>query len=179
MGSASQLPRLLVTIIVALLKFVMMGKIILLVLTLVSLLTAAPRNLKCQGHLLAEEVLARDSGGSSQCIQEGVTSCRRVRVDFDRLKTLKKGDRLALLPGHGVTLELQRDPEETASGGISLSFSIGDGGEANVVVSKSGAMYGSIRPLSGDVIFAIEACKGEGCNVLLERPSDYFNDFKD
>jgi len=156
-----------------------MGKIILLVLPIVSLLTAAPQNLKCQGHLLAEEVLARDNEGPTQCIQEGVTSCRRVRVDFDRLKTLKKGDRLALLPGHGVTLELQRDPEETASGGISLSFSIGDGGEANVVVSKSGAMYGSIRPLSGDVIFAIEACKGEGCNVLLERPSDYFNDFKD
>ena len=36
-------------------------------------------------------------------LQEGVTSCRRVRVDFDRLKTLKKGDRLALLPGHGVS----------------------------------------------------------------------------
>ena len=35
-------------------------------------------------------------------LQEGVTSCRRVRVDFDRLKTLKKGERLALLPGHGV-----------------------------------------------------------------------------
>ena len=61
----------------------------------------------------------------------------------------------------------------------------GDGGEANVVVSKSGrwgrgereswnwiqlgfwnpkllsgAMYGSIRPLSGNIIYAIEACKG-------------------
>merc|ERR1711963_50836 len=154
-----------------------MKKIITVVLLLVSLAAAAPPNLK--GHLLAEEVLARDNEGPTQCIQEGVTSCRRVRVDFDRLKTLKRGDRLALLPGHGVTLELQRDPEETASGGISLSFSIGDGGEANVVVSKSGAMYGSIRPLSGDVIFAIEACKGEGCIVLLERPSDYFNDFKD
>ena len=36
-------------------------------------------------------------------LQEGVTSCRRVRVDFERLKTLKRGDRLALLPGHGVS----------------------------------------------------------------------------
>merc|ERR1712156_1397132 len=135
MGVAKGRLPSLVSIIVVLLKVVMMGKIILLVLPLVSPLTAAPQN---QGHLLAEEVLARDSEGTSQCIQEGVTSCRRVRVDFDRLKTLKRGDRLALLPGHGVTLELQRDPEETASGGISLSFSIGDGGEANVVVSKSG-----------------------------------------
>ena len=50
-SASPQLPRLpsLVTIIVVLLKFVMMGKIILLVLPLVSLLTAAPQNLKCQG----------------------------------------------------------------------------------------------------------------------------------
>ena len=35
--------------------------------------------------------------------------------------------------------------------------------ETNLILSPrlSGAMYGSIRPLSGDVIFAIEACKGE------------------
>ena len=36
--------------------------------------------------------------------QEGVTACRRVRIDFERLKALKAGDRLALLPGHGVII---------------------------------------------------------------------------
>jgi len=108
-----------------------------------------------------------------------VTACRRVRIDFERLKALKAGDRLALLPGHGVTLELRRDPKLTSSGGLSLPFLIGDGGEANVVVTKSGSMYGSIRPLSGNVIYAIEACKGEGCTVLYERPSDFFNQFED
>ena len=36
--------------------------------------------------------------------QEGVTGCRRVKVDFERLKALRVGDRLALLPGHGVSI---------------------------------------------------------------------------
>ena len=38
--------------------------------------------------------------------QEGVIGCRRVRVDFERLEALKAGDRLALLPGHGVSIIL-------------------------------------------------------------------------
>ena len=65
----------------------------------------------------------------------------------------------------------------------------GDGGEANVVVTKSGrwcpkkakikpgyetktvsgSMYGSIRPLSGNVIYAIEACKGEKHLITKEK----------
>ena len=39
---------------------------------------------------------------SNSLPQEGVTACRRVKIDFERLKTLRAGDKLALLPGHEV-----------------------------------------------------------------------------
>ena len=39
-------------------------------------------------------------------------------------------------------------------------------------------MYGSVKPLDGDVHFTLESC-GQGRSVLLERPSDWFNQFKD
>ena len=41
-------------------------------------------------------------------------------------KTVKTQYHIKSNPPIKVTLELQRDPEETASGGISLSFSIGE-----------------------------------------------------
>jgi len=157
-----------------------MERILWLLLLFAASASCKPKNLK--GLLEYLTVHGREgelSDAKAQCFQEGVTACRRVRIDFERLKALKAGDRLALLPGHGVTLELRRDPKVTSSGGLSLPFLIGDGGEANAVVTKSGAMYGSIRPLSGNVHYVIEACKGKGCTVLLERPKDFFNQFED
>ena len=41
---------------------------------------------------------------SNSLPQEGVTACRRVKIDIGRLKTLRAGDKLALLPGHEVSV---------------------------------------------------------------------------
>merc|ERR1712107_467329 len=66
----------------------------------------------------------------------------------------------------------------TRSGGFSLAFLLPDGGEANIVIGTSGSMFGSIKPLSGDVHQVLESC-GDNCSVLMERPSDFFNQFED
>merc|ERR1711973_884209 len=53
-----------------------------------------------------------------------------------------------------------------------------DGGEGNIVVGTSGSMYGSVKPLEGPVHYTLESC-GQGCSVLIERSSDWFNQFQD
>ena len=123
-------------------------------------------------------LVAQEAGGVAQCSQGGVTRCSKVRLQQGVLKSLKEGDSLQLLEGEGVLLELRREPTVTASGGVSLSFKLEEGGEGSVTVGSSGAMYGSIRPGRGEVNYVIEAC-GTGCNVLIERPSDWFNQFED
>jgi len=138
-------------------------------------------------------IVVDESADASQCKQDGVTRCRGVivndmllktlrvgdKLDIDKeLKTLKEGDKLNLVAGESILMTLRRDTEVNPSGGVSLAFALDDGGEGNVVVGKDGSMYGSIKPLDGDVHFTLESC-GQGRSVLLERPSDWFNQFKD
>ena len=75
-------------------------------------------------------------------------------------------------------MTLRRDPEVTTSGGVSLALALTDGGEGNIVVGTSGSMYGSVKPLEGPVHYTLESC-GQGCSVLIERSSDWFNQFQD
>ena len=94
------------------------------------------------------------------------------------LRSLKAGYTMGLGAGEPVLMTLRRDPEVTTSGGVSLSFLLNDGGEGNIVVGTNGSMYGSIKPLTGSVHYTLESC-GQGCSVLMERPSDWFNQFQD
>jgi len=99
-------------------------------------------------------------------------------ITWEMLRSLKAGATMGLVAGEGVLMTLRRDPEVTISGGVSLSFLLDDGGEGNIVVGTNGSMYGSIKPLTGSVHYTLESC-GSGCAVLIERPSDWFNQFQD
>merc|ERR1712156_375506 len=137
-------------------------------------------------------IVVDESADTTQGKQDGLTRCRGVivndvvlkalgvgdkleKLDMDKeLKTLKEGDKLNLVAGKSILMTLRRDTEVTPSGGVSLSFALDDGGEGNVVIGKDGSMYGSIKPLDGEVHFTLES-RGQGRSVLLERPSDWFN----
>merc|ERR1712059_171844 len=127
---------------------------------------------------LLQEVHGTNQDNVIQCKQDGVLKCTPVRTDMEMIRSLRAGSKINLLEGLDISMELRRDPSVTSSGGTSLPLTIDDGGEANVVVSSQGGMYGSIKPIKGDTIYAIEAC-GKDCNVLLERHAEYFNQFLD
>ena len=118
-----------------------------------------------------------ESSEKAQCKQPGVTRCRGV-ITQSSLRSLKAGYTMGLGAGEPVLMTLRRDPEVTTSGGVSLSLLLKDGGEGNIVVGTNGSMYGSIKPLTGSVHYTLESC-GQGCSVLMERPSDWFNQFQD
>jgi hypothetical protein len=122
-------------------------------------------------------IVVDENSDKGQCKQAGVTRCRGV-VTWDMLSSLIAGATLDLVANEGVLMTLRRDPEVTISGGVSLSFLLNDGGEGNIVVGTNGSMYGSIKPLTGSVHYTLESCGG-GCAVLMERPSDWFNQFQD
>jgi len=122
-------------------------------------------------------IVVDETSDKAQCKQAGVTRCRGV-ITWEMLRSLKAGATMDLVAGEGVLMTLRRDPEVTASGGVSLSFLLNDGGEGNIVVGTNGSMYGSIKPLTGSVHYTLESC-GQGCAVLMERPSDWFNQFQD
>merc|ERR1712088_413397 len=122
-------------------------------------------------------IVVDETSDKAQCNQAGVTRCRGV-ITWEMLRSLKAGATMDLVAGEGVLMTLRRDPEVTISGGVSLSFLLNDGGEGNIVVGTNGSMYGSIKPLTGSVHYTLESC-GRGCAVLMERPSDWFNQFQD
>merc|ERR1712088_220398 len=122
-------------------------------------------------------IVVDETSDKAQCNQAGVTRCRGV-ITWEMLRSLKAGATMDLVAGEGVFMTLRRDPEVTISGGVSLSFLLNDGGEGNIVVGTNGSMYGSIKPLTGSVHYTLESC-GRGCAVLIERPSDWFNQFQD
>jgi len=124
---------------------------------------------------LLEEVSLRD-GTVVQCLQDGVTKCTGVRIAAE-LSQLKAGANLSFLAGTGITVRLRRDPA-VSSIFTSLSLSLEDGGEGTIVVRRSGAVYGTITPGTGSLIYALEAC-GKDCNVLLQTDRQFFNQFKD
>ena len=54
-----------------------------------------------------------------------------------------------------------------------------DGGEASLTVNTAtGGVYGSVKPLTGDVHYFMEATNPSG-SVIYERNKDYFNQFED
>jgi len=60
-----------------------------------------------------------------------------------------------------------------------VSFMLTDGGEATLTVNTAtGGVYGSVKPLTGDVHYYLEASGSSG-SVLYQRPSNYFNQFED
>jgi len=122
--------------------------------------------------------IVEEASQASQCSQAGVTRCRGVQANLALIKTLRAGSTLDLVQGEGLAMELRSLPKITRSGGFSLAFLLADGGEANIVIGTSGSMFGSIKPLSGDVHQVLESC-GDNCSVLMERSSDFFNQFKD
>jgi len=122
--------------------------------------------------------IVEEASQASQCSQAGVTRCRGVQANLALIKTLRAGSTLDLVQGEGLAIELRSLPKITRSGGFSLAFLLADGGEANIVIGTSGSMFGSIKPLSGDVHQVLESC-GDNCSVLMERPSDFFNQFED
>jgi len=122
--------------------------------------------------------IVEEASQASQCSQAGVTRCRGVQANLALIKTLRAGSTLDLVQGEGLAMELRSLPKITRSGGFSLAFLLADGGEANIVIGTSGSMFGSIKPLSGDVHQVLESC-GDNCSVLMERPSDFFNQFED
>ena len=79
-----------------------------------------------------------------------------------------------------LSIQLRCAPSGSASSTMSYSFSLLDGGEGTVTVrpnkgtDTAPSVFASIKPVTGSVIYAVEAC-GRGCNVLYERDSDYFN----
>merc|ERR1711962_593200 len=153
-------------------------------------------DLMASATIISLLIVVDESADAAQCRQDGVTRCRGVTVndlvlktlgvgdmldklDMDKeLKTLKEGDKLNLVAGESILMTLRRDIEVTPSGGVSLAFALDDGGEGNVVIGMDESMYGSVKPLDGEVHFTLESC-GQGRSVLLERPSDWFNQFKD
>merc|ERR1712013_319308 len=118
-------------------------------------------------------IVVDESADADQCKQDGVTRCRGVivndlvlktlgvgdKLDMDKeLKNLKEGDKLNLVTGESILMTLRRDTEVTPSGGVSLTFALDDGGEGNLVIGKDGSMYGSVKPLDGEVHFTLESC---------------------
>merc|ERR1712008_131800 len=118
------------------------------------------------------------TSGASQCNQAGVERCRGVEANLGLIKTLRPGARLDLVEGEGIAMELRSLPEITQSGGFSLSFLLSDGGEGNIVLGSSGSMFGSIKPLSGETHQVLESC-GDNCSILIERSSNFFDQFED
>jgi len=115
-----------------------------------------------------------------QCQQGGVLVCRRVTPDLALLSALTVGQPMALLASSEETMimELSREPTVTGSGGMSRTFKVGLGGQAVITVGPTGSMFGSINPASSTKLYAIESC-GQDCTVLLERDSNWFNQFED
>lgn len=110
-----------------------------------------------------------------QCKSEGAQNCKVVQLNHRLLSSSKV---LKLFPGSDVELEVTRGPEDLNNPTLSYGFSVRGGGEGSLTYRQSTlATYGSIKP-SGSIHYTVESC-GEGCNVIYERNSDFFNNFED
>lgn len=118
-----------------------------------------------------------------QCSSEGAKNCKAVKLNPEYLSSTSTTDSqfLKLLPGSEVELEVVRGPADLSSDTLSYVFRLTDGGEGTLTIRQStSAAYGSFKPISGSVHYNVEACtSGEGCNVIYERDSNFFNNFED
>jgi len=118
----------------------------------------------------------------AQCSSEGAKNCKAVKLHPEYLSSTSTTDSqfLKLLPGSEVELEVVRGPADLSSDTLSYVFRLTDGGEGTLTVRQStSAAYGSFKPISGSVHYNVEACRGDGCNVIYERDSNFFNNFED
>ena len=120
-----------------------------------------------------------------QCQQAGVSNCLAVKINYEYLATsVQPGDSLGFMSGSALSMKLMRAPSGSSSSSLSYIFSLSDGGEGTVSVrpntgTRTGAaVFASVKPLTGRVMFSVESC-GQGCNVLYERDSGFFNQFQD
>merc|ERR1711941_114070 len=114
---------------------------------------------------------------------DGARNCQAVILHPSQLSpSAQSGSQfLKLLPGSEVELEVVRGPADLSSDTLSYVFRLTDGGEGTLTIRQStSAAYGSFKPISGSVHYNVEACtSGEGCNVIYERDSNFFNNFED
>merc|ERR1712008_647722 len=124
--------------------------------------------------------LTRDVSRTVQCQQAGVSNCLAVKINYEYLATsVQPGDSLGFMSGSALSMKLRRAPSGSSSSSLSYSFSLSDGGEGTVTVRpRTGSVFASVRPLTGAIMFAVESC-GQACNVMYQRDTGYFNQFKD
>jgi len=134
---------------------------------------------------LFEEDITQDVTNTVQCRQEAVNNCRAVTFNMDYLQTyINLGDSIQFLDGTNISMKLRRAPSGSSSATLSYSFSLSDGGEGTITVRPNNnktvgpSVYASVKPVTGNTIYTVESC-GQGCNVVYERDSGYFNQFQD
>jgi len=118
----------------------------------------------------------------AQCSSEGAQNCRAVKLNPEHLSSASPRDSqfLKLLAGSDVEMEVVRGPADLSSDTLSYVFRLTDGGEGTLTIRQStSAAYGSFKPISGSVHYIVEKCQGDGCNVIYERDSNFFNNFED
>lgn len=114
-----------------------------------------------------------------QCKTDGARNCKAVRLNPSLLSSPPSSQFLKLLSGSDVELQVLRGPADLNSPTLSYQFSLTDGGDGSLTYRPStSAAIGSFRPSTGSVHYTVESC-GDGCNVIYERDSDYFNQFED
>jgi len=122
---------------------------------------------------------SRDAANIVQCLQAGVEKCRPVTIDTEYTRSLKEGDYVKMIQDLNLEMQVRRVPEDKSKTRLSYSFMLTDGGEATLTVNTAtGGVYGSVKPLTGDVHYYLEASGSSG-SVLYQRPSNYFNQFQD
>jgi len=129
------------------------------------------------GYLFTVDT-SKNTDGIIQCKADGAKNCKVVKLNLQHLSS-SSSQFLKLFPGSDVQLEVKRGPEDLNSSSLSYHFTMTGGGEGSLTYRQSTlSAYGSFRPDSGSVHYTVESC-GEGCNVIYERDSDYFNQFED
>lgn len=114
-----------------------------------------------------------------QCKTDGARNCKAVRLNPSLLSSPPSSQFLKLLSGSDVELQVLRGPADLNSPTLSYQFSLTDGGDGSLTYRPStSAAIGTFRPSTGSVHYTVESC-GDGCNVIYERDSDYFNQFED
>jgi len=133
-----------------------------------------------KGQYLFTVDSSRNTEDITQCQADGARNCKAVTLDASQLSSSRDSSQfLHLLPGSQVELQVLRRPEDLSGQTLNYQFSLTDGGSGSLTYRPStSAVYGSFKPISGSVHYELQSC-GDGCNVIYERDSNYFNQFED
>lgn len=125
--------------------------------------------------LLTEDA-TKDTSLIPQCGQAGILTCRAVSID---IRNLSEGQIVRLIQGSDIQLQVRKTPSDPSALRQSFVFGVLDGGEATMSINTStGGVYGTIKPFTGDLQYALEAVNPSG-SVLISRDINYFNQFED